>query len=399
MFEDEVIDTGAEEVVEVTEPVETENESTEKPATMEDTLRAKYRELTADPEVAKEVVAKPAAKAPEPKTGKAAEPKADTVVDEAGRVRGPDGKFVAKTDVTQEAQKAAEQAPVVAQETPKPPADPTHAKAPTSWKGTAQAKWDAVDPEVKAEVHRRESDFHNGLKQYKQDADTFKLLDAEIRPYEAMIRASGSTPQALIRDFFNTAYQFKTGSPEAKVETLLSVAKAWNVDLGLLPAVQERVDAGQPIVPPEYRQLQQQFTALQETIAQREAREKQEREEAAQREQEEVTTQTRQWAVDKEHYESVKLVMAGLLESGQAKDLDDAYNKATWAVPEVRTKLIAQQQEAERKLAAEKAAAAKKAASTNVKPRGTPPAKPNTKVGTMEDTLRAAYRKLNGQNA
>jgi hypothetical protein len=360
----------------------------DKPVSMDETIRSKLRELTADPAVAKETAAKPAAKEP-PKEEKPA-----VIVDDAGRVRGPDGKFAPKAE-TAPAEPAAPVAPAAPEV--KAPVDPNYAKAPTSWKGEAQSKWDALPPEIKAEVHRRESDFHNGIKQYKQEADTFKLLDAEIRPYEALIRSSGTNAQSLIRDFMATAYQLKTGSPEAKVETVLNIAKAWGVDLGLLPAVQERVEAGQPVVSPEYRQLEQQFNQLRETVTQREQREKQEREAAETAEREAVVRETQAWAVGKEHYETVKLDMAALLGSGRASDLDDAYNKATWAHPEVRGKLIAQQQEANNKQAAATAAAAKQAASTNVKPRGTPPAKPATKVGTMEDTLRAAYRKL--QNA
>jgi hypothetical protein len=386
--ENEVIDTGAGEVL---EPVDVSTEvvadgAEPKEVSMDDTLRAKFRELTADPKVAAETKA---------------EEKPAVVVDDAGRVRGADGKFAPKpAEVAPEAQKPAAAAQVekpVAPETQ--PADPAVAKAPTSWKGEAQAKWAALPNEIKAEVHRREADFHKGIQQYKQDADTFKVLDAEIRPYEAMIRSAGTNAQSLIRDALATIYQFKTGTAESKVETLINVGKAWGVDFNLLPAIQERIEAGQPVISPEYRQLEQQFHQLRETLTQREAREKQEREAADAAERESVVRETTTWAAGKEHYEAVKLDMAALLESGRAKNLDDAYNKAIWANPDVRATLIAQQQEADRKQAAATAAAAKQAASTNVKPRGTPQAKPTTKVGTMEETIRATLRKLNSANA
>lgn len=375
--EDEAIDTSADEVLDTAVDTAEVDTPAEETLSMDDTLRAKFRELTTDTEV-EEVT-----------------PPVET------RARGADGKFIEaeKAPVVKTAPvvKAAE-APVVAAPVEKPvaPVAPTDAiaKAPTSWKGTAQAKYEALDPEIKAEVHRREADFHNGIKQYKQDADTFKLLDAEIRPYEAMIRAAGVPPQALIRDLLNTVYQFKTGTPDSKVETLLNVATAWNVDLSLLPSIQEKMAQGQPIVAPEFRQLEQKYNQLHESIQQRDLREQQEREAAELASREEVSNEIRTWAADKPHYEAVKLSMAALIESGQAKNLDDAYDKATWASPEVRGQRLAQQQEADRKLAVEKAAAAKKAASTNVKPRGTPPAKQTAKVGTMEDTIREQYRKL-----
>lgn len=384
---EDVLETGADEVL--GEPVDVTPEvdaaaADEKPVTMEETLRAKYKELTADPE---------AAKALKPEVKPAVKPETPVEVKPGEPARGPDGKFVTKPE---DAAKPLEAKPgeVKPPEVKPAVADPNHVKAPTSWKGEAQAKWEALPAEIKAEVHRRESDFHNGLKAYKQKSDTFDMLDAEIRPYEAMIRASGTNAVAAIKSFFNTAYMLKTGTPESRMETWLGIGKEYGVDLALLPAVQEKLEAGVAIVPPEYRQLEQRFNQLSESVEKRDAREKQERADNDRAEMESVQRETTQWSVGKEHYEAVRLDMAALMESGRAKDLDDAYNKATWAHPEVRAKLIAQQQETERVQAAEKAAAARKAASTNVKPRGTPLAKPANVVGTMEDTLRAAYKKL-----
>jgi len=88
--------------------------------------------------------------------------------------------------------------------------------------------------------------------------------------------------------------------------------------------------------------------------------------------------------------------MAGLLQAGLATDLNDAYEKAIYANPTVRAKVLAQQQEqaeAQRKaIAAQKAQAAKQASSVNVTRKGTmAAAKP---VGSMEDTIRETAREL-----
>lgn len=382
------VDTGIDTSVDTTvDTPETETVDTGKPVTMEDTLRTKFRELTKDPAVAAET-----------KDEKTPAEKPAVIVDDQGRVRGPDGKFAPKVEdapkVEATAQKTLETLQQKTLETPAAPTDAKLAKAPTSWSAEAQAEYVKLPPAIQAQVHKREDDFHKGYQSFKQKADTFDLLDSEIRPYEAMIRAAGTNPQAVIRDFFNTAYKLRNGTPESKVETILNVAKEYGVDLTLMPIVEDKLAQGQHIVAPEYQQLQQQFTQLQETLAQRDAREKQERDEAARMEQESTATQIAQWSQGKEHYNAVKLHMAALLESNQAKDLDDAYSKATWADPNVRERLLAQQLADRNKQAAEKAAAAKKAASTNVAPRGTPPARPATKVGTMEDTIRETLRKL-----
>ena len=155
------------------------------------------------------------------------------------KARGPDGKFI-------EALKTPEPVkPVVKAEPVKPvvQVDPNIEKAPTSWKGAAQAKWNALDPEIKAEVHRREQDFHKGIEGYRQMATIGQTLDAEIRPYEAMIRGAGTNAQTVVRDFFVTAYRLQTGSPADKAAVMHEIMTNYKVDVNevnkILTAVSE----------------------------------------------------------------------------------------------------------------------------------------------------------------
>lgn len=330
------------------------------PKTMEESIREKYRELGS--------------------------PKSDSDIN---RPRDAEGKFVAKpaesevkpADVPKAEEKPAE--PVVPEAVA-----PELAKAPTSWKGSAQAKWDKVDPEIRAEVHRREQDFHKGLELSKREAGLFKELDTVIQPYAAMLRADRTTPQVAIQNLLNTAYLMRTGSPEVKAATLAEIAQAYGVDIGELPAAAERLAAGTPVVDPQIAELRQQLATVTGSI-------EEQKQEVARREYAGIEAETRAFAAKNAHYEAVKLDMAALVESGRAADLQDAYDKAIWANPEVRGKLLAEQQATQRKLAADKAAAAKKAASANVVTRGTLPSAPVV-GGTMEDTIRATLRKING---
>jgi hypothetical protein len=94
------------------------------------------------------------------------------------------------------------------------------------------------------------------------------------------------------------------------------------------------------------------------------------------------------------HLAEVRGEMASLLRSGICQTLAEAYERAIWSVPEVRAKVVAEQQQSSAKAAADRAAEAKKAASVNVQRRGSlPGVQP---VGTMEDTIRQTYRKLTG---
>jgi hypothetical protein len=95
-------------------------------------------------------------------------------------------------------------------------------------------------------------------------------------------------------------------------------------------------------------------------------------------------------------FEEVRNDMAGLLQAGMAADLNDAYEKACYANPNVRAKVLAQQQakaDTERKAQSiQKAQAAKQASAVNVSRKGTLPSA--KAVGSMDDTIRETAREL-----
>lgn len=351
------------------DPVAT-SETPAAPTTMEDSIRAKLRELS-----------KPTEEAPET-------PPVDTRPRDAlGRFVKPDGTLVDPSQATPEEKAAAEPAAV----TPPKPGEPDLTKPPTSLKGGVQAKWQSLDPDVRAEFHRREADFHNGLSAYKQMAEIGKIMDAEVRPYEAFIRSKNLSAPAVVRDLMNTAYTLSTGTPEAKMQVVLNIAKEYGIDLSNVQESAQQLAAAAPQIDPVIAPLQEKLTAIEKAM-------EQQRQEASQREYAELQRETNAFAQNPSNkfYELVKLDMAALIETGRADGLQDAYDKAIWANPEARAQLLAEQQAAERKAKAEKAAAAKKAASTNVAPRGTLPAAPV--VGSMEDTIRAKLRAM-GSNS
>jgi hypothetical protein len=348
---------------------------------MEDSIRAKFRELTAPGKTDDA----PAVDAPA-----------------TGAARGPDGKFVAKKpeEGTPADEPLAPEAPVA--ETPEQKAqreaaaaatDPAkttpskYDKAPSSYRGETHVDWGKVPESIRAEIFRREEDMHKGLSSYKQMADIGKLFDNEFRPYEALIRSAGVSAPELVRNWLNTEYQLKTGTPEQKANLFATYAKQYGIDM------QSMVDAYNvgPTAPAE---PDPQVTELQKRVADMEAQRRKELEEAQTRERNEIEAEIEAFRKGHDKYDQVKLDMAALLSDGRAKTMQEAYDKACWADPTVRAELIAKQQEAERKQNAEKAAKAAQASATNVQKRGTPPPKPV--VGTMDDTLRAKYREMTG---
>lgn len=362
-------------------------EEPKKELTMEDTIRAKFRELAKAEEPPKDAEGKPLVR--DAKTGKfVAAPKGkegSTAADAGAVVPAVALDLAAKAAAEAEAARVAAEAA-----RPKDPKAVDTTKAPTSWKGPAQAKWAKLDPEIQAEVHRREADFHRGIQSYQELAGVGKAHRELFTPYLPMIRAAGTTPAALMQNWLNTEHKLAAATAEGKVQLMVQYAKAYGIDLTALKTHAEKVAAGLPVVPAVDPAVQN----LQNQIAQLTQHARQQQEAAVQREYSGVVNEAKNFGAGKPHYEAVRVKMAQLIESGQANDFQDAYDNAIWLVPEVRAKVLAEQQASERKLVADKAAIARKAASTNVATRGTLPRAPV--IGTMDDTIRAKLRELNG---
>ena len=92
--------------------------------------------------------------------------------------------------------------------------------------------------------------------------------------------------------------------------------------------------------------------------------------------------------------------MAGLLQSGLANSLEEAYEKALWQSPDIRAKVLAKQQDEAAKKALEEArskATRAKAARSGISHRGNYGSKPSGKGQTMEDTLRQTLEHMGFQ--
>lgn len=307
------------------------------------------------------------------------------------RLRGPDGKF-AKTDkpVEQNVEPVKTEEPVA--EDQKQEQQVSKVQPPSSWKGTAKAKFASLDPEIQQEVLRREDHFHKGLEQYKQAAQYGEAIYKAIRPYENTIRQLGVTPDVAIQALFSADHALRNGSPADKAKAFADLAKGYGIDLSQgLPE--------QQVVDPNVQYLQTQLQQTQYQLNQILAARQQEEELARQREQAELNSTIEQAKQGKPHFDEVRNEMAALLQAGTATDLNQAYEMAVWARPDLRQSLLAQQlaekqaEEAKKRAEeAQKAKAAKQASSMNVPRRGTLPAqKP---VGTMDDTIREALAQI-----
>ena len=260
-------------------------------------------------------------------------------------------------------------------------------KPPDSWSPAAKAKFAALDPEVQAEIVRREADVHKGFTKQDEHRNLGKTFEQAVNPYLPMIRSEGSDPVKAVNALLQTAYTFRAGTAEQKEQMLIGLMNQYQIDPN---NIFNRL-TGQyqvPQVDPQVAQLQQQLQQLQQTIQGGQ-------QQSQQAEQAQISQTIESFSSDPKnlYFANVKAEMAALLDAGRAKDLQEAYDMACWARPDIRP-LLLQQQEQQRK--SEAVARASKARAAGSSLTGSPVGNIATgsigSTGNLTDDIRAVYR-------
>lgn len=258
------------------------------------------------------------------------------------RARTPDGKFAAK-----DPQEATE----TTQEAPKEEEKPQVKASPKSWrKEIADAHWNNIPDELKDEILRREEAVEKGFEGYKTNAEVGVKFKEVLQPYMATINQFGVPPEKAVQHLFNADHQLRYGTQQQKVEMAVKIFSDYGIDPN---QVFQRLQNGAPQVNPELAPVYQQLTSTQQQLQQLVA-ESQQREMAAYQSEIERAKQ------GKPHFDLVRDEMAALLQAGLATNLDDAYDKAVWAKPDLRQSLL--HQEIDKSKQAEQAKRAQNAA-------------------------------------
>lgn len=333
------------------------------------------------------------------------------------RARDEQGRFAPKDAKTEESVKApVDQASVDAQQT-QAPADqqaspkveqttqdgqqqaqqtqPAAVKPPDSWSPAAKAKFSTLDPDIQAEIARREAEVHKGFTRQDEHRNLGKTFEQAVQPYMAMIRSEGSDPVRATAALLQSAYTLRSGSPDQKEQLVLGLMSQFQIDPN---RVFQRLAGGQS----QQQQSDPQVVQLRQTVEQLQQRLMQGDQQVQQQEQAQINTTIESFASDPKnlYFANVKPEMAALLRDGRAKDLQEAYDMACWARPDIRSLLLQQQdqqrQATERGAAADRAAKARRAGSVLTGSPSGQPASPQAASGSLEDDIRAAIRQVNG---
>lgn len=324
-----------------------------------------------------------------------------------GPTRDEKGRFKSAAEGAQEeaaveipAEAKAEENTDQGSETTTEPAAAQPLSPPERWSAEWKAKFAALPREAQEVMLAREGETDKAFTQKTQEIANQK------RQYEALNQVIEPRRQALVQEYgselngINTLFQLSDYASRDPAGFIKWFSQQRGIDISTLAQQPAGQETGQPPqaqpgqLPPELAPFLNKLQSLEQIITtQREA---------------EINREVEVFkaAPGHEHFEDVRSKMSSLLASGVAADMQDAYDQACWASPQVREKMLAAErasQEAERKaqeakraeeakLAAEKA---RKAAGTQISTKsslngGNPPAT------NWVEGLALEYERING---
>ena len=256
---------------------------------------------------------------------------------------------------------------------------------PEHWSDEDKTVYLAMTPEQRDWAQKFEGTFQKGIQEKSEELKKYR--DA-IEPYRYLI-PPGVDETAMIHQLMN-AQAVLTKNPTEGINWLKSHY-----------GIKDSTDTSEEI--PEFetpeekqiRELRNEVNSLKqnrETDVQNAERDRQQQ----------MFAEIAQFrdAVDEDgktkhpHFDAVYPVMGGLLQSGRAKDLDDAYTQAVWAIPEYRDSVIEEKsKEAVTKELEEKAKTVETAKKKAKTVKGKSSAKETKKEKTRRDQLRENYEK------
>lgn len=175
-----------------------------------------------------------------------ASPPAEKVEEQGELFEQPTEKIEAVVETTPETieEKSSETPPVEKVEstekvTDKAPAivAPVAEKPPQSWKPAERAKWNALDPGVRAEVLRREREVTQVLNETAQVRKFAQEFQQVIAPFSARMQAMNAHPLVAVRELLKADYLLSTSPKVQKAQFLAKLISDYDVDIAALDEV------------------------------------------------------------------------------------------------------------------------------------------------------------------
>jgi len=274
-------------------------------------------------------------------------------------------------------------------------------QAPEHWSAEDRETFTTLPSAAQQYLLKREKQYEQGI---QQKAEELKPIQEAFGPYRDILKMRGVDEATAVRTWVSAQKLLDTDP----VDGLQTLIRQYGPDVqeALMAAFGNREPAASSgnelvYVDPEVRKLRDELKDLKQRNTQTQSQYQQLRTQEAL----EQVKQFREATGDDgkplhPYFDKVKDDMRALLNAGVAPDLQTAYDKAVWSLPEYRDDFAAQQRKeaerAEAKRREEAAAKAKKTAKA-VNGKGSVPPPPQ-KANTLRDDLRDAWKQsINGE--
>ena len=235
-------------------------------------------------------------------------------------------------EMEEEEEKAPEKAaPEIQAKQEAPPAQESKPVAgpPPGWSVESKALYASLPDPIKQDILKREGEVSKGFKEYSEKTKRHDEIEQVLAPVRPFLQQIGVQNDAeAIRRLLQWENRIRSNPAQAIPE----LARQYGVDLS-------QTAQSNP-VPPELKPVVDQFGNIANDVQYLKS-------ELQRRDQTAAAESLAQFAKDKPHFESVKTDMGYLMmtaaNSGRSLSLDDAYQQAIWAKPEIREQLIKEQ--------------------------------------------------------
>lgn len=250
--------------------------------------------------------------------------------------------------------------------------------APLSWKKDYHEVWPNLDPRAQEYIHQREEQMKAGVEPLKSKAQFADSIQQVIEPYSNLMKGLGVDAPTVIKEFFNADHILRNSPQQEKLAYLVKLAQNYGVDLRGLTG--QAIQA--PPVDQNYQAVMNELNKVRGQVLTWQEQQEQQQNQV-------LMSDIHKFAQTHEHFETVKPIMAKLLQSEQADTLDEAYKKAIRLDDSLyETELNAHKAQTVKA----KDAKAKQARSAAVSVRSSTPGTHTTpKANTRRETLEEAF--------
>jgi hypothetical protein len=211
--------------------------------------------------------------------------------------------------------------------------------APKSWKASTRQKWANLDPEVRAEVHRRERESTRAINESAPVRKFVQEFQQVIQPHADRYRQTGMPPLQVVQNLMNADALLSSAPMPQRAKFMAKMVKDYGIDIHLLDSALAGEEPQARPLDQVQQLIDQKLAPIQEFVQITQ----QGRQQAIQREYSEQERRISAMAEDANnfpHFDLVALDMADIMEVASRRQVylspEEAYKRAVAMNPEAQ---------------------------------------------------------------